>query len=337
MALRDQPYIPLYVQDLMTDEKLNNCCASTHGIYIKGLMCLMHKSEHYGKILLQQKFKQTDKQSKNFAIMLVKHLPYSQDEIENAIDELIEENVCYFEDDFICQKRMVKDGEISLIRSKVGQKGGKKTKENNEKLLKNLPKQNMKQNTENENENVIESEIIDSNSSNIIICENQKKSNFESEQIISEEEQKQNTNETKIKKFKDAFIENDLNGTLELYKDAKVKEKGIKDALNDYCLNLITGDQKSIPYKYVYFKQWFLEYLKNNRQKYVYAPKLIITHIDPYLDRQELHSAFNFDYRIPDDEKQIIQKIKDGIIVPNESKYYFNQFVESGQIEFYYD
>ena len=165
MALRNQPYIPLYVQDLMTDEKLNNCCASTHGIYIKGLMCLMHKSEHYGKILLQQKFKQTDKQSKNFAIMLVKHLPYSQDEIENAIDELIEENVCYYEDDFICQKRMVKDGNISIIRSKVGKKGGDKTKENNEKLVNNLPKQNMQLNTEYENEiesedvNVIRSEI----------------------------------------------------------------------------------------------------------------------------------------------------------------------------------
>lgn len=164
MALRDQPYIPLYIQDLMTDEKLNNCCAATHGIYIKGLMCLMHKSEEYGKILLQQKFKQTDKQSKNFAIMLVKHLPYTIDEIEKAIDELIEEKVCYFEDDFICQKRMIKDGALSKVRSKVGKLGGNKTKENNEKLLKNLPKQNMQQITEYENE--YESEIIITNSSN---------------------------------------------------------------------------------------------------------------------------------------------------------------------------
>jgi len=164
MALRDQPYIPLYIQDLMTDEKLNNCCAATHGIYIKGLMCLMHKSEEYGKILLQQKFKQTDKQSKNFAIMLVKHLPYTIDEIEKAIDELIEEKVCYFEDDFICQKRMIKDGALSKVRSKVGKLGGEKTKENNEKLLKKLPKQNMQQITEYENE--YESEIINTNSSN---------------------------------------------------------------------------------------------------------------------------------------------------------------------------
>ena len=56
----------------------------------------MHKSEEYGKILLQQKFKQTDKQSKNFAIMLVKHLPYTIEEIEKAIDELIEEKSMLF-------------------------------------------------------------------------------------------------------------------------------------------------------------------------------------------------------------------------------------------------
>ena len=156
MALRNQPYIPLYIQDLMTDEKLNNCCASTHGIYIKGIMCLMHKSEEYGKILLQQKFKQTDKQSKNFAIMLVKHLPYTIEEIEKAIDELIEEKVCYFEGDFICQKRMIKDGLISDIRAKSGEKGGKKTKKNNEKKIKDLLQQKMQQNTEYENEDEIE-------------------------------------------------------------------------------------------------------------------------------------------------------------------------------------
>jgi hypothetical protein len=124
MALRDQPYLPLYIQDIMTDEKLNECCASTHGIFIKGIMCLMHKSDEYGKILLKQKYKQTEKQSKNFACQLVKHLPYSAQEIENAIDELIKEKVCYFEKEYLCQKRMIRDNEISLIRAESGKKGG---------------------------------------------------------------------------------------------------------------------------------------------------------------------------------------------------------------------
>ena len=124
MALRDQPYIPLYIQDIMTDEKLNECCAATHGIYIKGIMCLMHKSSYYGKILLKQKYKQTESKPRNFAVQLDKHMPYTVDEIEKAIIELIKEEVCYFEGDYLCQKRMIKDGDISEKRSNAAKKGG---------------------------------------------------------------------------------------------------------------------------------------------------------------------------------------------------------------------
>jgi len=149
MALRDQPYIPLYVQDIMTDEKLNECSAATHGIYIKGIMCLMHKSEDYGTILLKQKYKQTDKQSKNFASQLAKHLPYTIDEISGAIDELIDEKVCYFDSDHLCQKRMIKDNRISILRSKSGKKGGDQT---GKKFALAKPQAN----SEDEDEDVIE-------------------------------------------------------------------------------------------------------------------------------------------------------------------------------------
>jgi hypothetical protein len=66
MALRDQPYIPLYIQDFLTDEKLIECSAQATGVYVR-LMCIMHKSEDYGKILLRQKDKQKPKQIENFA------------------------------------------------------------------------------------------------------------------------------------------------------------------------------------------------------------------------------------------------------------------------------
>ena len=75
MALRDQPYLPLYIQDFLTDEKLSECSASATGVYIR-IMCLMHKSEHYGKILLKQKHKQTGKQIEDFASFFAKVLPY---------------------------------------------------------------------------------------------------------------------------------------------------------------------------------------------------------------------------------------------------------------------
>ena len=92
MALRDQPYLPLYIQDFMTDEKLIECSASTTGVYIR-IMCLMHKSEEYGTILLKQKYKQSQKQSLNFASQLAKSLPYSLAEIEQSIEELLNEKV----------------------------------------------------------------------------------------------------------------------------------------------------------------------------------------------------------------------------------------------------
>lgn len=126
MALRDQPYIPLYVQDFLTDEKLNECSALAHGIYIK-LMCLMHKSDKYGTILLEQKYKQSDKQINNFAIKLIKHLPFTTDEIVKGLNELLSEKVIYLDGDMICQKRMIKDNELSLKRADAGKKGGIKS------------------------------------------------------------------------------------------------------------------------------------------------------------------------------------------------------------------
>jgi uncharacterized phage protein (TIGR02220 family) len=148
MALRNQPYIPLYVQDIMTDEKLNECSASTHGIYIKGIMCLMHKSENYGMILLKQNYKQTNNFCLDLSLQLTKHLPYSAIEIQTAIEELIREKVCYIENDFLCQKRMIKDNLVSEARSNAGKKGG-----GNPNFVNKLVKTNLQTNTENVNIN----------------------------------------------------------------------------------------------------------------------------------------------------------------------------------------
>ncbi|MEC7753839.1 MAG: hypothetical protein VYB44_07400 [Bacteroidota bacterium] len=148
MALRDQPYIPLYVQDIMTDEKLNECSPATHGVYIKGIMCLMHKSEDYGKILLKQKYQQMLQQttiqnhqqyyriSELFAQQIERHLPYTRQEIVSAITELLEERVLSFDGESLIQKRMVKDNEISQIRSKSAKKGAKSAKHPNNKTAK---------------------------------------------------------------------------------------------------------------------------------------------------------------------------------------------------------
>jgi len=84
MALRDQPYLPLYIQDFLTDEKLAECSASATGVYIR-LMCYWHKTESYGKTLLLQKDYQKTGNAQNFAMKLTKHLPYGFEEIESGL------------------------------------------------------------------------------------------------------------------------------------------------------------------------------------------------------------------------------------------------------------
>jgi hypothetical protein len=126
MALRNQPYIPLYVQDFLTDEKLIECSAESTGVYIR-LICILHKSEEYGKVLLKQKDKQCENQVKNFASKLIKQMPYTMKVIESSLDELINEGVIQIEGDFLIQKRMVKDNDISVKRSESGKKGGENT------------------------------------------------------------------------------------------------------------------------------------------------------------------------------------------------------------------
>jgi hypothetical protein len=131
MALRNQPYLPLYVQDFLTDENLIECSAEATGVYIR-IMCIMHKSKDYGTILLQQKDKQIVQQKTKqneqqvflFASKIAKHLPYSLEIIFNSILELVNEEVLTVNGDYLVQKRMVKDNDISCKRSTAGRKGG---------------------------------------------------------------------------------------------------------------------------------------------------------------------------------------------------------------------
>lgn len=126
MSRRNQPYLPLYVQDFLTDEKLIECSASATGIYAR-LLCIMHKSDPYGTILLKQKDKQTESTCLNFASKLSKQMPYKIEEIEAGLNELISEGVLVLEEDKIYQKRMIRDNYISLKRSEAGKRGGEKT------------------------------------------------------------------------------------------------------------------------------------------------------------------------------------------------------------------
>lgn len=149
MARKDLPYLPLYVQDFLTDEKLMECSASATGVYVR-VMCVLHKCNPYGKLLLRQKDRQSEQQILNFAAKLAKHLPFTLQVILDGLNELIEEDVLQIEGDILSQKRMVSDGELSIVRSKSGKLGAKKTNNMNIKFAENFAAANSSANTENE-------------------------------------------------------------------------------------------------------------------------------------------------------------------------------------------
>lgn len=183
-ALRKLPYIPLYVQDFTSDEKLTGCSASAVGVYIF-LLCFLHKSETYGKLVLRPKDiltdeetdeikKQVESKTKSktkskiiaFAKRLQRNMPFELYEIATGLTELEEERVITVEGIELYQKRMVRDGDVSEKRSNNGALGGRPAKEKTTQKSKSESKteskseSELKTNTEieNEYENNIEKE-----------------------------------------------------------------------------------------------------------------------------------------------------------------------------------
>jgi hypothetical protein len=170
MALTNQPYLPLYVDDWMNNNKLKVCSPASHGIMI-AIMCIMHKEPTYGKILLKQKFKQTAEQIHNFALQVARQTAFDLLDVEPAIRELVDEQVLVLEEDFLVCKRMVRDAEISAKRASSGGAGGKKTQQKNKELASTFAQANLIANTVNENgittesisEESVEEEKLESN------------------------------------------------------------------------------------------------------------------------------------------------------------------------------
>lgn len=161
MALRDQPYIPLYVQDFLTDEKLMRCSAEATGVYIR-LMCVMHKSEQYGVFAIREKDRISDDISDDFARVFSFFSPYSQEVIHRAFQELLDEGVLYIYRNWLCQKRMIKDAELSEKRAKSGKLGAQKRHSQGDEFCysKSPGKTSGKSVANTENENEYENEDI---------------------------------------------------------------------------------------------------------------------------------------------------------------------------------
>lgn len=158
MALTDQPYLPLYVDDWMNNNKLKMCSLEARGLMIQ-IMCVLHKEETYGKILLKQKFKQNESTPLNFASQLARLCMANLLEIQKPFYELLEEEVLEIEEEWLICPRMVKDAYISQTRANAGKAGGKasqlKTKKD-ESFAEAKGEAKAKQNPVNENGTVNE-------------------------------------------------------------------------------------------------------------------------------------------------------------------------------------
>ena len=143
MATRKQPYFPFYYKDYEACDRLKECCAATHGVYV-WIMFLMHKQDTYGKLKIKDEYREKN-MVEAFTNQLRTQLPnkIQKSEIFCAINELILEKICEIKGDFFIQKRMMRDGKTSKHRAIAGKKGGK------------FAQAKLKQNTANANANAI--------------------------------------------------------------------------------------------------------------------------------------------------------------------------------------
>ena len=78
--------------------------------------------------------KQNPQQIRSFAERLARQMPFTVEQVERGLSELVEYDVIQIDGCKLGQKRMIRDGAISEKRSRAGQKGGfatAKTKANN--------------------------------------------------------------------------------------------------------------------------------------------------------------------------------------------------------------
>jgi hypothetical protein len=161
MALTDQPYFPLYQDDYLSDEKLNQCDPESEGIYIR-IMCNMHKSKTYGilelslfdKAKLKQKISKIEASQEqkqlisslgflleDFFMMVLKVQSLVGRDTSCVLRSLIDllgNDVLQFDGVLLTQKRMKNDGEVSKKRADAGKKGGN-SKNKKEAKLKQIP------------------------------------------------------------------------------------------------------------------------------------------------------------------------------------------------------
>lgn len=133
---RKHYYMKFDVNDFDNEIKLKDCDAIAHGVYIKVLILLFrceprgmkfvkHKGmEQFAHILHGDLHMQNGMQNENICIALASTLAsyfspkigFTVEECQQGFYQLLENDVLYIDKGYLCQKRMIRDSEISMKR-----------------------------------------------------------------------------------------------------------------------------------------------------------------------------------------------------------------------------
>ena len=114
---RKLPYIHFYPNDWMSDENVRCCSIAARGLWID-LLCLMHKNEHRGYLSRPNGTPYSTEQIANMAGIC-------QDFAIDLLSELVDNGAASKTDDgIIYNRRMVRETNLSRVRSQSGRLGG---------------------------------------------------------------------------------------------------------------------------------------------------------------------------------------------------------------------
>jgi hypothetical protein len=151
-----RPSFQFYPNDWICHLELQSCSLAAQGLWIN-LMCRMHKSSVYGKLLLEQNGNQIPITAEKLAGLVGK----TWEEIQPLVNELVSLKVMKVESGtgiFFCS-RMVKDEDLRNKRAAAGKLGGETTQKS-KAFAKSNHQANFKQTVEEEDKEEIEDEAV---------------------------------------------------------------------------------------------------------------------------------------------------------------------------------
>jgi len=151
------PWTKWYWQDYLSDENLSDCSLAAQGLWMR-MLGYMARSEKRGYLLLngnQKESKSLAEQKQIESKVLAKRTHTDEKIIEQLIGEL-EENGVFSRDEngIIFSRRLVREAELSRIRSEAGRKGGRPSLKRDENHIESKLKAK-----ENQNESKDESKL----------------------------------------------------------------------------------------------------------------------------------------------------------------------------------